>query len=155
MASLLAVGSNAPDATLPNQNGTPTKLSDVWRQGPTVVYFYPKDDTPGCTKEACSFRDSYEVFTAAGAKVVGISSDDVAAHKKFAEKYRLPFTLLSDSGGQVRAQFGVPKTLGLLDGRVTFVIDQSGVVRHVYSSQLFATKHVAEALAVVKTLKAA
>src|SRR5690606_34936307 len=99
-----------------------------------VLYFYPKDDTPGCTVEACSFRDAYAVFSDAGAEVVGISSDSVGAHKAFADKHRLPFRLLADHGGHVRASYGVKKTLGLIDGRVTFIIDRGGVVRHVFSS---------------------
>ena len=91
-----------------------------------MLYFYPKDDTPGCTKEACTFRDQYEDFTAAGAEVIGVSSDSSESHRKFAGKYSLPFTLLSDRGGEVRKRYGVPATLGLLPGRVTFVIDAGG-----------------------------
>jgi peroxiredoxin Q/BCP len=119
-----------------------------------VLYFYPKDDTPGCTAEACSFRDSYEDFTAAGAEVVGVSSDGADSHEAFKSKHRLPFTLLSDPKGEAAKAMGVKKTFGLLAGRVTFVIDRQGVVRHRFDSQLRATRHVEEALAIVKSLEA-
>ncbi|MEL7021187.1 MAG: peroxiredoxin, partial [Bacteroidota bacterium] len=103
--------------------------------------------TPGCTAEACSFRDSYEDFTDAGAEVVGISADSPASHAAFAKKHRLPFTLLSDVGNKVRKQFGVPGSLfGLLPGRVTYIFDRNGICQHVFDSQLNATKHVSEAM---------
>lgn len=153
MAKIVAPGETAPDFTLPDQDGKSTSLHDLWKSGPVVLYFYPKDETRGCTLEACAFRDSYQVFTDAGASVVGVSSDGVEAHRKFADHHRLPFTLLADRGGRVRAIYGVPKTLGIIEGRVTFVIDGTGVVRHVYSSQLLATRHIDEALAIVKQLR--
>jgi peroxiredoxin Q/BCP len=143
------VGERAPDFTLPDATGKDVSLA-AFRGRPVVLYFYPKDDTPGCTKEACSFRDQYEDFREVGAEVVGVSSDSSEAHKKFASRYKLPFTLLADRGGQVRKLYGVPATLGLLPGRVTFVIDAGGVVRHVFNSQLDATRHVAEALGVLR-----
>jgi len=120
-----------------------------------VLYFYPKDDTPGCTKEACSFRDQYQDFQDAGAEVIGVSSDAEASHEKFAAKHRLPFVLLADRSGVVRKQYGVPATLGLLPGRVTFVIDRQGIVRHVFNSQLQATRHVEEAIAALRALAGA
>ena len=122
------------------------RLGDYRGKKAVVLYFYPKDDTPGCTAESCSFRDQYEAFKDAGAEVIGVSSDSAESHARFAEKHRLPFVLLADRGGAVRKQYGVPATLGLLPGRVTFVIDRDGVVRHVFNSQFQATKHVAEAL---------
>ena len=128
------------------------RLSDFRGKKSVVLYFYPKDDTPGCTKEACSFRDSYEAFRDAGAEVIGVSSDNEASHRKFADKFKLPFMLVADAGGAVRKRYGVPATLGLLPGRVTFVIDRDGIVRHVFNSQFQATKHVDEALAVLKRL---
>ena len=146
----LSVGTKAPDFTLNDQHGKPVSLADFRGQKSVVVYFYPKDDTPGCTAEACSFRDQFTEFSDAGAEVIGISSDSETSHKKFAEKHKLPFTLLSDRGGKVRTAFGVPATFGLLPGRVTFVIDKEGVVRHAFNSQINATKHVAESLAVLK-----
>ena len=142
-------GQRAPDFTLPDANGQPVRLADFAGK-PVVLYFYPKDDTPGCTKEACSFRDQYQDFQDAGAVVIGVSSDSSESHRKFAAKHRLPFTLLADRGGQVRKRYGVPATLGLLPDRVTFVIDAGGVVRHVFSSQLDATRHVREALEVLR-----
>jgi peroxiredoxin Q/BCP len=149
------VGQEAPDFALPDANGRMVRLSEFRGRKPVVLYFYPKDDTPGCTKEACTFRDQYADFTDAGAEVIGVSSDDEASHRKFVEKFRLPFTLLADHGGKVRRAYGVPATLGLLPGRVTYVIDQRGVVRHVFNSQLQATQHVHEALTALRGLGSA
>jgi peroxiredoxin Q/BCP len=143
------VGQPAPEFTLPDQDGGSVSLSSL-KGGWVVVYFYPKDDTPGCTAESCSFRDSFEEFTDAGAKVVGISSDSVDSHKAFATKHNLPFTLLADTDGNVRKAFGVGKTLGLIPGRVTYVIDPEGVVRHKFSSQFKPKSHIDEALDVIK-----
>jgi peroxiredoxin Q/BCP len=139
------VDDEAPDFALPDRSGKTVRLSDYRGKKAVVLYFYPKDDTPGCTKEACSFRDQYQDFQDAGAEVIGVSSDSESSHAKFGEKYRLPFVLVSDKGGAVRKRYGVPATLGLLPGRVTYVIDKSGIVRHVFNSQLQATQHVAEA----------
>jgi thioredoxin-dependent peroxiredoxin len=145
----LQVGDNAPDFELPSQTGATVKLSDE-RGHWVVVYFYPADDTPGCTAEACSFRDNYEDFTDAGATVIGISGDSVESHVKFADKHNLPFTLLSDEDGELRKAWGVSKSLGLLPGRVTYVIDPEGVVRKRFSSQLRAKQHHHEALAAIR-----
>ncbi|MGX5819172.1 peroxiredoxin [Chitinophaga lutea] len=147
----LKTGDKAPDFELKDQDGQSFKLSSALAKGPVVVYFYPKDDTPGCTKEACSFRDSFEQFKDAGAQVVGISSDNVASHKQFAEKYKLPFTLLADTDNKVRKQFGVPKTM-MLPGRVTYVLDRNGVVVHEFNSMSQATQHVDEAIAAIRKL---
>ena len=149
----LQAGTPAPDFTLPDQHGRSITLSSFRGQKNVVVYFYPKDDTPGCTTESCSFRDQYTAFTDAGAEVIGISSDSEASHKLFAEKHRLPFSLLADRGGKVRKAFGVPATLGVLPGRVTYVIDKQGIIRHAFNSQLNAAKHVDEALQVLRTLE--
>lgn len=148
------VGTIAPDFTLPDQTGAPVSLKDLIGKKNIVLYFYPKDDTPGCTKESCAFRDSYTVFQEAGAEVIGISSDSPESHQKFAAKYQLPFTLLSDSSSQVRKLYGVPATLGLLPGRVTYVIDRQGVVRHIFNSQLNFQAHVDEALKTLQQLPA-
>jgi thioredoxin-dependent peroxiredoxin len=148
------VGDAAPDFTLPSQSGEQVRLSDVWKRGPVVLYFYPKDETPGCTAEACTFRDSYEAFTEAGAEVVGVSSDSVTSHESFAARHRLPFVLLADEGGRVRKQYGVRPTLGILPGRVTYVIDGKGVVRHVFSSQTGVQRHVHEALDALDEIRA-
>jgi len=148
----LTVGDKAPPFTLPTADGRQVSMSDYRGRQPVVVYFYPKDDTPGCTAEACAFRDQYEDFKQAGAEVIGISSDAPEAHAKFASKHHLPFLLLSDRDGAVRKAYGVPATLGLLPGRVTFVIDREGIIRHLFSSQFRATKHVSEAIRALKSL---
>ncbi len=148
----IAVGDKAPDITLPDASGNPVSLKDFQGKKAVVLYFYPKDDTPGCTKEACSFRDSYTVFQEAGAEVIGVSSDDAASHRKFADRYQLPFTLLSDTNNQARKAFGVPATLGLLPGRVTYVIDKTGTVRHIFNSQLNFQGHIDESLKIVQGL---
>ncbi len=140
--------STAPAFTLPDQDGNEVSLVSLRGQW-VVVYFYPKDDTPGCTAESCAFRDAHEAFTDAGVRVLGISSDDVASHRAFADKHRLPFTLLADTDGAVRRSFGVKRTLGLLPGRVTYVIDPDGIVRKVFSSQFKPKKHIDEALATI------
>lgn len=148
----LQVGDPAPDFTLPTQTGEPFSFHDLLGKSAIVLYFYPKDETRGCTMEACSFRDSYEVFKDAGAEVVGISSDSVESHQKFAQKHRLPFTLLSDKSGTVRKLFGVSSILGLLPQRVTYIIDKQGIIRHIFSSQYMPEKHITEALNTIKTL---
>lgn len=127
-------------------------MKDFLGKKPVVLYFYPKDDTPGCTKEACAFRDEYEVFGKLDAEVIGISSDSVESHKSFAANHDLPFTLLSDEGGKVRKLYGVPNTFGLFPGRVTYVIDREGLVRHIFSSQIEAERHVVEALEALKSI---
>ncbi len=149
----IAVGERAPDFTLPKQDGTQVRLSELLTRGPAIVYFYPKDETPICTAEACSFRDAYEDFKAAGAEVVGISNDSAEDHASFATNHRLPFILASDKGGVVANQYNVKKGLfGLMAGRVTFVVDRQGIVRHAFSSQLSSSRHVEEALKVLKSL---
>ena len=149
----VGVGDSAPDFTLDSGSG-PVALSAYRGDKVVVLYFYPKDDSYGCTKEACAFRDSFEDFVDAGAEVIGVSSDSVASHESFAGKHRLPFTLVADPGGAVRRQFGVPSTLGMLPGRVTYVIDREGVVRHVFNSQMRIGDHVGQALDVVRRLTA-
>ncbi len=146
MAPAIATGDPAPDFSLQDQHGTTLTLQGLLAKGPVVLFFYPKDETPGCTAEACSFRDNYDVFVKHGATVVGISSDSVASHKGFAQHHQLPFVLLSDPGGAVRKTFGVAKTLGLFPGRVTYIIDAKGTVRHTFNSQFSATAHIQEAL---------
>jgi peroxiredoxin Q/BCP len=146
----IGVGEPAPDFTLPTGGGGVFRLSDLRGRRAVVLYFYPKDETQGCTAEACAFRDSYDVFAKAGAEVVGVSGDSVDAHRAFAAHHRLPFVLVSDRDGELRKRYGVSRWLGILGGRVTFVIDRDGVVRHVFDSQLQATRHVDEALATVR-----
>lgn len=150
----IEVGSLVPEFSLPDQNGKLFSANSVIGKKNLVIYFYPKDDSPGCTKEACSFRDSFEVFNEAEAVIIGISGQSVESHRKFAEKYRLSFTLLSDEGDKVRKMFGVPVNfLGLLPGRVTYIADKSGKVVYIFNSQTQAEKHVEEALRILKGLK--
>ncbi len=144
----------APDFDLPAESGEMVRLSDFRGKKRVVVYFYPKDETPNCTKEACTFRDSYEELKDLGADVIGISSDSVGSHKSFAEKHKLPFLLLSDPEGKVRAQWGVPASFAILPGRVTYVIDKKGIIRRIFNSQLDGAKHVAEAKKALALLKA-
>lgn len=148
----IAIGDPAPTFTLADQNGQSVRLADFIGKQHVVLFFYPKDETPGCIKEVCAFRDQYAVFRELGAAVLGISSDDVASHGRFAEHHALPFPLLSDADGKVRAAYGVSKTLGLLPGRETFVIDQNGIVRYRFSSQFRAEKHIDAALKILKSL---
>jgi peroxiredoxin Q/BCP len=155
MTNPLHPGDRAPDFTLPAGDGKSVSLAEFRGKKVVVLFFYPKDETPGCTREACTFRDSFDTFTDAGAEVIGVSDDDVESHKKFASKHRLQMTLLSDAGGRVRKEFGVTALFGVLPDRVTFVIDREGVVRHTFSSRLQFGKHVEEALSVVKGLAGA
>jgi peroxiredoxin Q/BCP len=147
------VGDKAPDFTLPSQMGDNVTLSEYFGKKNIVLYFYPKDESPGCTKEACSFRDSYEELTNLGAEVLGVSGQSVQSHKSFATHHGLPFLLLSDVGNKVRELYGVPASMGILPGRVTYIIDKKGVVRHVFSSQTQAQRHVEEAKNALKQIK--
>ncbi|HVB62690.1 MAG TPA: peroxiredoxin [Ktedonobacteraceae bacterium] len=146
------VGDYAPNFTLPDQSGEQVSLWDVIGKSAIILYFYPKDDTPGCTTEACAFRDSYEIFKDAGAEVIGVSSDSADSHQRFAARHRLPFILLSDKDRAVRKLYGVSSTFGLLPGRVTYVIDKFGVVRHIFDSQFAPQKHITEALETLQKL---
>jgi len=148
----VSVGDEAPDFRLPALRGGELALSDFAGKKNVVLFFYPKDDSPGCTVEACTFRDAYEDFVAAGAEVIGVSSDSIDSKKAFADKHRLPMQFVADAGGKVRAAYGVKRTLGLIAGRETFIIDKQGIVRHVFRSQIRVKEHVAESLAVLKQL---
>lgn len=141
----IRVGDPIPDVTLLDQHATPRSLRAMLGR-PLVVYFYPADNTPACSFEACAFRDEFEHFRGLNAEIIGISSDSVASHAAFAKRFNLPFTLLADTENTARTAFAVPKTLGLLPGRVTYVIDSSGIVRHIISSALNAKRHIREAL---------
>jgi len=150
----IQVGSIIPQFSLSDQNGNLFNINSVLGKKNLVIYFYPKDDSPGCTAQACSFRDQFEVFSEVDAIIIGVSGQSVQSHKKFAEKHRLNFTLLSDEGNRIRSLFGVPTNLlGLLPGRVTYVADNSGKVLYIFNSQTQATKHVDEALRILKNLK--
>lgn len=146
------VGERAPAFTLTSAEGQPVHLADYAGKKNVVLFFYPKDETPGCTAEACSFRDQYDVFAEAGAEVIGISADSPDSHAKFASRHGLPMVLLSDPRGEVASTYGVKKLLGLIPGRETFVIDKEGIVRHRFASQRLATQHVQEALEILKQL---
>jgi thioredoxin-dependent peroxiredoxin len=147
------VGDLAPEFTLPASDGETVSLSDFRGRAEVVLFFYPKDNSPACSVEACSFRDSYETFRDAGAEVIGISADSPKSHSRFAKRFRLPFRLLSDAGGSVRSRYGVNRTFGLIPGRVTFLIDKQGIVRHVFSSQFQPFKHVSEMLGILRKLR--
>lgn len=140
-----------PEFELNNQDNERIKSADLVGKSALVIYFYPKDDTPGCTAEACAFRDQFEDFADAGARVFGISADSVESHKQFAEKYQLSFDLLSDPGNKVRKKFGVPRSiLGLLPGRVTYIFNKEGKLVHQFNSQLNTKKHITESLAALR-----
>lgn len=149
----LKVGDKIPDFAAKDANGNDFDTKSVMGQKPLVIYFYPKDNTPGCTTQACSFRDQYEDFKDLGAEVIGISSDTVSSHLKFSKQYKLPFILLSDFDKKIRKLFGVPSGMfGLLPGRVTYVTDKNGVVQMIFDSML-AAKHIPKALAAIKKLE--
>jgi thioredoxin-dependent peroxiredoxin len=148
----VVVGDRAPDFALPNANGETVRLSDFLGKRSVVLYFYPKDETRGCTAEACAFRDSYEVFKEAGAEVIGVSSDSEESHQQFAAHHRLPFILLSDRSGAVRKRYGVPTAMGLIPGRVTYVIDKQGTVRLVFNSMTNIGRHISDALETLRAL---
>ena len=152
MPSPLARGDHAPQIALVDAQGV-ERRSEALAGKALVLFFYPKDDTPGCTMEACAFRDSYADLQALGAEVWGVSGDDAASHRRFASKHRLPFPLLVDRGNGLRKAFGVPSVLGLLPGRVTYVIDGSGMIRHVFNNLLDGPAHRREALAVLQQLR--
>lgn len=146
----IQIGDKVPAFRLPNQDG---RMVDIRKYigKPLVIYFYPKDNTPGCTAEACSFRDAYKLFQHSEAIIFGISGDSIASHKSFRKKYNIPYDLLSDKDDKVRQLFGVPADLfGFIPGRVTYVIDRQARVRFMYDSQLNATKHAAKALEIIK-----
>jgi len=149
---MIQEGQPAPSFTLQDAAGKPWSLDTLRAGGPVVVFFYPRDESPICTREVCAFRDAHQDFADTGAAVVGISSDGEAAHEAFARKQRLNYLLLSDPGGKVRQAYGIPKTLGMVDGRATFVIDRAGIVRMAYAAQLVAEGHTRKALETVRAL---
>lgn len=151
----LKIGDALPEFSLPDESGEKVKRGSLLTGHPLVLFFYPMDESPICTAEVCAIRDAYEEFVDAGAVVIGVSSDSVESHKAFAQHHRLPFRLLSDSQGTLRRDLGVPKTMGVLPGRVTYVVDGKGIIQHIYSSQLEAEKHVREALQHLASLSSA
>jgi peroxiredoxin Q/BCP len=154
VAAALAPGDPAPPIALPDADGV-ERRSDQLAGKALVLFFYPKDDTPGCTMEACAFRDSYAEFQELGAEVWGVSGDDAASHRRFANRHQLPYPLLVDAGNRLRKAFGVPSVLGLLPGRVTYVIDGAGVIRHVFNNLLDGPAHRREARTILQQLASA
>ena len=149
---VLQVGDKIPVFTIPDDEGNDFNSEEVIGKKVVVLYFYPKNFTPGCTKEACDFRDSYADFQSLGAEVIGVSADSVKSHTRFKNKYSLPFIFLSDTKGKLRKLFGVKSELfGLLPGRETFVIDKEGVIQLKFNS-MNAKKHMKTAIAKVKEL---
>jgi peroxiredoxin Q/BCP len=146
---MLSRGDRAPEVSFVDEDHNRVALSSLLSKT-LVLFFYPKDDTPGCTAEACGFRDSYGDFESAGAEVIGVSSDDTSSHDRFRARHRLPFRLLSDPDGTARRAFGVPNTFGILPGRATFVISPDGTIAYAFNSQFAPQKHVANALAAIK-----
>lgn len=146
------IGIEAPDFTLVAHTGEKITLSQFRGKKNVVLYFYPKDESPGCTREACAFRDSHEIFKDLGAEVLGLNAGSLESHRKFVEKENLTFLLLVDEGNQVRKLYSVPATLGIIPGRVTYIIDKKGTVRHIFSSQFEPEKHIQEAIRILKTL---
>lgn len=150
----IQVGDIIPHFSALDTNGNYFDSATIVGKKPFVIYFYPKDNTPGCTAQACSFRDQYEDFLDLGAEVIGVSSDEVISHQKFTAQYQLPFVLLSDTDKKIRNLFGVPSSfLGILPGRVTYVVDAAGVVQMVFNSML-AGRHIPKALEAVKKIVA-
>jgi thioredoxin-dependent peroxiredoxin len=149
----IKVGDTIPAIVLKDQNGEMFDLTVKTAGKSVVLFFYPKDDSPGCTAQACSFRDQFEDFKDANAVVIGISGQSVESHKKFAEKHRLTYTLLSDEGNKIRKQFGVPTNFfGMIPGRVTYVIDKTGKVVYIFNSQTQVNQHIEKTLSMLKTL---
>jgi len=147
------IGDKAPDFTLPSQMGDSVTLSEFLGKKNIVLFFYPKDESRGCTAEACAFRDSFQELTNLGAEVIGVSGQSIESHKSFATHYGLPFILLSDEDNKVRKLYGVPSTLGIIPGRVTYVIDKQGIVRQIFSSQTRTQRHVEEARRTLEELE--
>ena len=145
------VGNPAPDFEGPTADGTRLGLKDFVGKKNVVLYFYPKDDTPGCTKEACSFRDNLQPIRSLGAEIVGVSLDSVESHKKFATKYRLPFPLISDKGKRIAKAYGVLRDTGTSTNRITFLIDSKGKVAKIFP-KVDVTKHTEEVVAALKEL---
>lgn len=148
----LQVGDKIPEFSAKDSKGNDFDSASVVGKKPVVIYFYPKDNTPGCTAQACSFRDQYEDFKDWGAEVIGISSDSIASHEKFVQQYKLPFILLSDNDKKIRKLFGVkPGLLGLIPGRVTYVADKNGIIQLIFDS-MNATNHIPKALETIKKM---
>ncbi len=152
MSLPLQVGDLIPNFSLLDQAGK-TRTDLEFRGKPLVLFFYPKDDTPGCTIEVCGFRDKYDLFKILGAQVCGVSNGDEVSHFEFSKKNKLEYPLLCDTTNSLRKQFGVPKFLGMLDGRVTYVIDSKGIIQHIFEDLLNGPAHIKEALRALKEIQ--
>ena len=151
----ISIGDTCPDFSLKNQNGEMININDYIGSKHVIIYFYPKDNTPGCTKEACSFRDAMQELNTLDCAVFGISADSVASHKKFADQFRLSFNLLSDVGNTVRKSFKVPANLfGLIPGRVTYIVNKEGKIVHIINNQMNPDKHIEETIKTITSLAA-
>jgi len=149
----IQVGDRCPAFALHDQHGNLVSSEGIIGNKLIVLYFYPKDNSGGCTAEACSFRDAYEEFKDAGCEVIGVSSDSIESHKQFAAKNRLTFTLLADEGAKLRKAFGVPRTFfGIIAGRVTYIIDKQGVIRHIHNSLTNTESHITESLNIIRSI---
>ena len=147
----LKVGDKCPSFSLNNQKGEKIDISNIIGSKNILIYFYPKDETYGCTQQACSFRDAYDEFLEYDCEVFGISSDDKKSHDNFSNKHNLNFDILSDVNNEVRNMFGVPRSLfGLVSGRVTYLVDKKGEIVWIFNSQINAKKHIEEALSFLK-----
>ncbi len=147
-------GDKCPDFSLLNQDGERIEIADLIGKKILVIYFYPKDNSWGCTKQACSFQESQQDFLDLDCTVIGISSDSVLSHKTFSDERHLKFMLLSDIKDEVRTMFGVPASFfGLIKGRVTYIVDKNGIVQGVYNSQVNATNHIPKAIEIIKSIK--
>lgn len=144
----LKVGLKAPKFELPNSEGKTVRLEDHL---PCIVYFYPKDFTPGCTEEACSFRDNHQIFGGLDINVFGISRDSSASHKKFKEKHQLPFELLSDVSGAVCKKYDALIPIVNMPKRITYLIDKEGEIKASYSDMFGARNHIKQMIAQLKT----
>ena len=147
----MQIGDNIPEFSLLDQNGI--QRTNRGLKKPLVLFFYPKDDTPGCTIEVCGFRDKYDLFKVLGAEVWGVSNGSTSSHLAFANKNKLQYPLLSDINDSLRNTFKVPKVLGLIDGRVTYIIDRDGKVKHIFRALLNGPQHIKEAIRVLKEIQ--
>ncbi len=141
----LKVGDHCPEIELIDQSGNTLKRSQL-KNKTLVLFFYPKDQTPGCIAQVCGFRDNYDLFKIFGAEVWGVSGDDTNSHLKFASQQNLPFPLLSDPDNKLRKAFGIQNVLGIIPGRVSYIIDSKGIIRHIFNNLLNGPAHVDEAL---------
>ena len=147
----LKIGDKIPAFSLKDQNDK-IRNSDKLNKS-LVLFFYPKDDTPGCTIEACGFRDKYDLFKILGAEVWGISNGNSQSHLNFANKNKLPYPLLCDINNTLRKKFGVPKTLGFIEGRVTYIVNSTGIIIHIFEDLLNGPAHIKEAVRALKQLQ--